>query len=143
MPPETAIRVLLVEDNPLDVKATLHAAAKLKIANQIDVVTDGRAALDFLRRDPSVGPRPDLVLLDLNLPGLDGRDVLAAMKTDPDLRRIPVVILTSSADDADIVGAYELGANAYITKPVGLDGWLEVTAKIEGFWLALVKLPPQ
>ncbi|MDH3681027.1 MAG: response regulator [Acidimicrobiia bacterium] len=140
---QAAIRILLVDDNLLDAKATVHAAMKLRIANTIDVVADGGAALDYLRRDPTETPRPDLVLLDLDLPGMDGRDVLATMKSDPELRRIPVVILTTSADEADVLTTYDLGANAFITKPGGLDGWLEVVSKIEGFWFTLVELPPK
>ncbi len=122
MSDEQPIRVLLIEDNPLDARATIRAAERLKLANAIDVVTDGVAALEYLHRDPSEGGRPDLILLDLNLPGRDGREVLEDIKNDPELRRIPVVILTTSADDADILGAYDLGANAYVTKPIGLDG---------------------
>ena len=141
MPAESAIRVLLVEDNPIDAKATIRAAKKLKIANHIELVTDGNAALDHLRRDPVDGPPPDLVLLDLNLPGKDGMDVLAEMKKDERLRWIPVVVLTTSADEADVFGSYDLGANAFITKPVGLDDWMDVVSKIEGFWFEVVRLP--
>lgn len=139
-PGSDAIRVLLVEDNPLDARATIRAAQKLKIANQIDHVTDGEAALEYLGTTSS---KPDLVLLDLNLPGKDGHDVLAEMRASDELRRIPVVILTTSEDDADILSSYDLGANAFVTKPVTLEGWLEVASRIEGFWFTLVKLPPQ
>lgn len=135
-----AIRILLVEDNPLDARATIKVAKKLKIANHIEHVTDGDTALERLRSESS---RPDLVLLDLNLPGKDGHDVLAEMKESPELRRIPVVVLTSSADDADVLDSYDLGANAFVTKPVGLEGWLEVVSTIEGFWLSVVRLPPR
>lgn len=140
---EDAVHILLVEDNPIDARATIKAAAKLKIANVIDHVDSGEAALEYLQRDRSVGPRPDLVLLDLNLPGKDGKDVLSEMKAHPELCTIPVVVLTTSDDEADILGAYSLGANAYVTKPVGLAGWIEVTSRIESFWFELVKLPPK
>lgn len=139
-PAGDAIRILLVEDNPLDARATIRAAEKLKIANDIEHVTDGDAALAFLR---TATPKPDLVLLDLNLPGKDGHDVLAEMQKEHELRRIPVVVLTSSADDNDILNSYDLGANAFVTKPVDLDGWREVVGKIEGFWFSLVRLPPR
>ena len=102
---------------------------------------DGTAALEYLRSPD--GHRPDLVLLDLNLPGVDGLDVLAEMKSDPELRRIPVVVLTTSSSEADIHRAYDLGVNSYVTKPVGLDGWLEVVQCIDGFWFSLVQLPPR
>ncbi len=132
-------RILLVEDNPLDVRATLRAAKRLQLGNRIDVVGDGDTALAYL----SEGEPPDLVLLDLNLPGKDGIDVLKEMQADDRLKRIPVVVLTTSDDDADVLRAYDHGANAFVTKPVGLEGWIEVAAKIEGFWLSLVRLPPQ
>lgn len=135
-----AIHILLVEDNPIDARATLRAAKKLKISNTIDLVTDGDQAIDYLSSADQ--PRPDLVLLDLNLPGRDGHDVLAMMKQDPDLRRIPVCILTTSSADDDVLGAYDLGANAYVNKPISLDGWHELVAQIEGFWFSLVRLPP-
>lgn len=132
-------RILLVEDNPLDVRATLRAAEKLQLDNTIDVVGDGESALDYLRR----GDPPDLVLLDLNLPGKDGIDVLKEMQADPRLKRVPVVVLTTSDDDADVRKAYDNGANAFVAKPVELEGWLDVAAKIDGFWFSLVRLPPQ
>lgn len=137
---EQEIRILLVEDNPIDVKATLRAAKNLKISNTIDHVADGDDAITYLTSGQN--PRPDLVLLDLNLPGRDGHDVLAVMKADDNLRRIPVVILTTSANDADVLGAYDLGANAYVNKPISLDGWQQVVSQIEGFWFSLVRLPP-
>ena len=136
----TPIRVLLVEDNPIDVRATLRAAKKLKIANSIDVVNDGDAAIAYLEAESR--PKPDLILLDLNLPGRDGHDVLAHMKSIDDLKRIPVVILTTSATDADVLGAYDLGANAYVNKPIDLAGWQAVVEQIEGFWFSVVRLPP-
>lgn len=136
------VRVLLVEDNPVDARATLKAAERLRLDHAIDLVTDGETALEHLHRDPIAGERPDMVLLDLNLPGKDGRDVLREIKGDEQLRRIPVLVLTTSSEDADIIGAYDLGANAYITKPLGLDGWSDVVARIEAFWFSLVKMPP-
>lgn len=143
MPAEgPVIRVLLVEDNELDVRATIRAAEQLRVANRIDVVSDGTAALAHLRRSRDDGNRPHLVLLDLDLPGIDGRQVLAEMKADPGLRRIPVVVLTTSAADADVLSAYDLGASAYVAKPVGLSGWTTVATSIESFWFALAKLPP-
>ena len=140
-PTPAQVRVLLVEDNPIDARATMKAAKKLKIQNTIDHVEDGASALEYLRS--SDDKRPDLVLLDLNLPGIDGLDVLAEMKSDPELRRIPVVVLTTSSSEADVHRAYDLGVNSYVTKPVGLDGWLEVVQCIDGFWFSLVQLPPR
>ena len=138
-PPSPAIQVLLVEDNPIDVRATLRAAKNLTIAHTIDVVNDGDQAIDYLTAQR---PKPDLVLLDLNLPGRDGHDVLAHMKRDETLRRIPVVILTTSENDADVLGAYDLGANAYVNKPIDLAGWQAVMEQIEAFWFSVVRLPP-
>jgi len=134
-----AVHILLVEDNPIDVRATLRAADKLKISNTIDVVNDGDEAIAYLGSADK--PRPDLVLLDLNLPGRDGHDVLAAIKGDEHLRRIPVCILTTSQTDADVLGAYDLGANAYVNKPITLEGWKAVVEQIEGFWFSVVRLP--
>jgi CheY-like chemotaxis protein len=134
------IRVLLVEDNPIDVRATLRAAKKLKVANSIDVVGDGDQAIHYLESGDQ--PKPSLVLLDLNLPGRDGHDVLAHMKGDEALKRIPVVILTTSANDADVLGAYDLGANAYVNKPIDLAGWQAVMEQIDSFWFSVVRLPP-
>ncbi len=137
----TDIRILLVEDNELDVRSTLRAASRLGIEGLIDVVGDGQVALDHLREPPNGGPRPALVLLDLELPVKNGREVLAEMKADRDLRRIPVVVLTTSKAEADVNGVYDLGASAFVTKPVGLDDWTEVAARIEGFWLDVVRFP--
>ncbi|MGI9606291.1 MAG: response regulator [Acidimicrobiales bacterium] len=136
-----ALHILLVEDNPIDARATLKAAERLQIVDTIDVVTSGDEALDYLRGDHESARRPDLVLLDLNLPGTDGRGVLARVKADPELRRVPIVVLTTSSDEADVVGAYDLGANAYVTKPVDLDGWERAIGQIEGFWLSLAQIP--
>ena len=140
MTDHSAIRILLVEDNPIDARATLRAAKKLKIDYSIDHVADGDEAINYLTSPEQ--PRPDLVLLDLNLPGRDGHDVLKVMKGDDTLRRIPVCVLTTSANEADVLGAYDLGANAYVNKPITLDGWQAVVDQIEGFWFSLVRLPP-
>lgn len=130
------VRVLLVEDNVLDAKSVLSTAKRAKVAVDIHHVEDGQAALDYLAEHPV-----DLVLLDLNLPGLDGHDVLKAVRTDDRTRTIPVVILTTSEEESDVARSYDLGANAFVTKPVGLDGWATVVSQIEGFWLTLAKLP--
>jgi chemotaxis family two-component system response regulator Rcp1 len=138
------VELLLVEDNPGDVELTREALTEARVRNHLAVVSDGVEALRFLRREgPHAGsPRPDLILLDLNLPRMDGREVLAAIKRDPALRRIPVVVLTTSEAERDILEAYQLHANAYIVKPVDLDQFLGVVRSIESFWLAVVKLPP-
>ncbi len=140
----TPIEVLLVEDDPGDVLMTQEAFEEHKVRNRLTVVSDGADALAYLRRE---GPyadavRPDLILLDLNLPKKDGRAVLAEVKADPTLRHIPVVILTSSQAEQDIVRAYELHANCYVTKPVDLDQFVKIVQSIEQFWFTIVKLPP-
>jgi two-component system, chemotaxis family, response regulator Rcp1 len=137
------IEILLVEDNPGDVRLTLEAFKGGRVLNHFAVVNDGVEALAYLRQQ---GPYtnsvlPDLILLDLNLPKKDGREVLAEIKTDKRLMKIPVVILTTSAADEDIARAYDAHANCYITKPVDLDQFLRVVHSIESFWLTLVKLP--
>lgn len=139
-----AIEILLVEDNPGDARLTREALKEGKIKNNLHVVTDGAAALDFLRREGSHAgaPVPDLILLDLNLPRMDGREVLALIKEDEQLRRIPVVVLTTSEAEDDILRSYELHANCYVTKPVGLEQFLKVIRQIDSFWLEVVKLPP-
>lgn len=134
------VGVLLVEDNPLDARAALDAAGKLSLANTIEQVSDGAAALEYLRAGPWTLD-PGLVLLDLHLPGLDGHDVLAAIRADPVLSPTPVLVLTTSDDAGDIALAYRRGANAFITKPVGLDGWLHVLSTIRDFWLSVARLP--
>ena len=138
------IEILLVEDNPGDVRLTIEALAEGKVRNHISVASDGVAALSFLRDEgaASGAPRPDLILLDLNLPRKDGREVLAEIKDDPQLHQIPVVILTTSSAEEDIVKSYNLNANCYVTKPVDLTQFLSVVRSIEGFWLSVVKLPP-
>jgi chemotaxis family two-component system response regulator Rcp1 len=137
------IEVLLVEDNPGDVRLTKEALKDGKVCNNLHVVEDGVEAVAFLRQQGRYeeAPRPDLILLDLNLPRKDGRDVLAEIKTDRGLRRIPVVVLTTSKADEDILKAYDLHANCYITKPVDLDQFMSLVRSIEDFWLAMVRLP--
>lgn len=138
------IEILLVEDNPGDVRLTMEALKENKVYNNLHVVNDGVEAIAFLRREGAHAdkPRPDLVLLDLNLPKMNGRDVLSEIKTDTQLRRIPVVVLTTSQDEEDISGAYDLHANCYVTKPVDLEKFIEVVRSIEDFWVTIVKLPP-
>jgi two-component system response regulator len=135
--------VLLVEDNQDDIELTLEALEDSKVRMEIDVVSDGMSAMAFLRREGKYAgkPRPDLVLLDLNLPLMDGREVLKAIREDQDLTDIPVVVLTTSEDEGDILRAYKLHANCYITKPVDFVQFTEIIRQVEGFWLQLVKLP--
>jgi chemotaxis family two-component system response regulator Rcp1 len=139
------VSILLVEDNPGDVRLTAEALKEAKVHNTLHVVEDGAEAMDFLRRAGRYGnaPRTDVVLLDLNLPKKDGRQVLAEMKADEGLKRIPVVILTTSQAEQDILTTYNLHANCYITKPVDLDQFIKVVQIIEEFWLCIVKLPPK
>lgn len=137
------IQILLVEDDPGDVLITREAFAENKVRNKLDVVSDGDAALAYLRRqgDFAAVPRPDLVLLDLNLPRKDGHEVLAEIKSDPDLQRIPVVILTTSDAEEDILRSYNLHANAYVTKPVDFERFLAVVRQIDEFFVTVVRLP--
>jgi CheY-like chemotaxis protein len=137
------IEILLVEDNPGDARLTREALKEAKIANTLAVVSDGVEALDYLHREGKYEHvhHPDLILLDLNLPRKDGREVLAEIKEDPNLRRIPVVILTTSQAEEDIFRSYDLHANCFVTKPVNLDEFLKAVRAIEDFWLAVVKLP--
>ena len=138
-----AIEILLVEDNPADVRLTIEGLKEAKIANRLYPVADGKSAMDFLHRrgDFVSAPRPDLILLDLNLPGMDGRAVLGQIKADPQLKAIPVVILTSSAAEADVIKSYESHANCFISKPVDFAGFLHVIQSIENFWFTVVRLP--
>lgn len=140
-----SIEILMVEDNPGDVRLTLEAFKDAKVRNHVHVAQDGVEAMKFLRKEaPFEGvPRPDIILLDLNLPKKDGREVLAEIKKDQDLRRIPVVILTTSRAEQDILETYNLHANCFITKPVDLDQFMHVIQIIEDFWLTIVKLPPE
>jgi CheY-like chemotaxis protein len=135
----------MVEDNPGDVRLTVEALKEGKVRNNLHTVADGVQAMAFLRRQGQYADaaRPDLVLLDLNLPKMNGREVLAEIKDDPELRRIPVVILTVSKAEQDILKSYNLHANCYITKPVDLDQFLGVVKAIEDFWLTVVMLPPR
>src|SRR3984885_13189381 len=139
----TPIEVLLVEDSPGDVRLTREAFKDAKVHINLHVASDGAEAMEFLNRTGKYSdvPRPDLILLDLNLPKKDGREVLGEIKQSSALKSIPVVILTTSASDADILRSYRLHANCYITKPVGLDGFLKVVQSIDNFWLSVVKLP--
>jgi two-component system, chemotaxis family, response regulator Rcp1 len=137
------IEILLVEDNPADVRLTREALREGKVYNNLHTAQDGEEALRFLRRETPFErrPRPDLILLDLNLPRRDGREVLAAIKDDEDLKLIPVVVLTTSHAEQDIVRSYSLHANCYINKPVDLEQFIKVIAAIEDFWLSIVRLP--
>jgi two-component system, chemotaxis family, response regulator Rcp1 len=137
------VDILLVEDNPGDARLMKEALAEARMRNRLHVMADGGEALAYLRRqDPFAGAvRPDLILLDLNLPGKDGRDVLAEVKGDRDLRRIPLVILSTSRAEADIARAYDLHANAYVTKPLDIEQFITVVRSIEDFWLTIVELP--
>ena len=139
------VEILLVEDNEGDIRLTREALKEGRIRNRLNVVSDGEQALRFLRREQEFAgmPRPDLVLLDLNLPRLDGREVLAAIKKDPDLKQIPIVVLTSSRADEDLLKAYDSHANCYISKPVGFEDFMQVIRSIENFWLTIVVLPPK
>lgn len=138
------VEILLVEDNPGDVRLTREVLKEGKVSNNLSVVKDGAEAMKFLRREGRYAnePRPDLILLDLNLPRMDGREVLEEIKEDPKFHRIPVVVLTTSAAEEDIIKSYDLNANCYITKPVDLDQFINVVKSVEDFWLAVVKLPP-
>ncbi len=144
-PPPNAksIDVLLVEDDPGDTLMIREAFEDNKVRNELSSVTDGVQALEFLRRegDHAGAPRPDLILLDLNLPRKDGREVLAEIKADDDLRTIPVVILTTSQAEEDVLRSYELHANAYVTKPVDFERFIEVVRQIDNFFVTVVKLP--
>ena len=137
------IQILLVEDDPGDVLITREAFAENKVRNHLSVVSDGEAAMEFLRREGQFAhvPRPDLVLLDLNLPRKAGHEVLAEIKSDADLQRIPVVVLTTSDAEEDILRSYDLHANAYVTKPVDFDCFLTVVKQIDEFFVTVVKLP--
>src|SRR3954464_13778924 len=137
------IEILLVEDSPDDADLTIDALRDGRVKNHISHVEDGVEAMAFLRREGKYAdaPRPDLILLDLNMPRKNGREVLAEIKQDPDLRRIPVVIMTSSDDEKDILAAYNLYVNCYVTKPVDLDQFIGVVKSIEHFWFSIVKLP--
>ncbi len=139
------VNILLVEDNPADADLVRENFEASKVVNELYVVADGVEAMAFLRQESKYKdtPRPDLVLLDLNLPRKNGREVLAEMKADPVLRRIPVVVLTSSEAEEDVVKSYDLHASAYVTKPLDLEGFVRIVRGIEEFWLAVVRFPPE
>jgi CheY-like chemotaxis protein len=139
------IDVLLAEDNPGDVTLTRKAFEKGQVANDLYVVSDGVEAMQFLRNEGPYAdtPRPELILLDLNMPRMDGQEVLAELDADPDLHRIPVVVLTSSSAEEDVARSYDLSANAYLTKPVDFAGFTDVVERIEDFWFSVVTMPPE
>jgi len=139
------VDILLVEDNPADVRLTREALREGKVRNNLHVMQDGQEALDFLFQNGKYAqaPRPDIILLDLNLPKKDGREVLAEIKSSPQLRAIPVTILTISKAEEDILKTYEHHANCYIIKPIDMDQFLRVMRSVEDFWLEIVKLPPK
>lgn len=138
------IEILLVEDNPGDVRLTREALREGKVLNNLHVTVDGVDALEFLNKRGRYAKavRPDIILLDLNLPRMDGHELLRIIKTDANLRRIPVVILTTSRDEQDIIASYDLHANCFITKPVDLDQFITVVQSVEEFWFSIVRLPP-
>ena len=138
------IEILLVEDNPGDVRLTKEALKEGKVYSNLHTVKDGVEAMEFLRREGKYSsvPRPDIILLDLNLPKKDGREVLQEIKSDEQLRRIPVVVLTTSKAEEDVLRTYDLHANCYVTKPVDLEKFMVVVKTIDSFWLTVVTLPP-
>jgi chemotaxis family two-component system response regulator Rcp1 len=140
-----SIEILLVEDSPSDADLALDALRRSKVPNRVHVVEDGVEAIEFVRQRGNYAnhPRPDLILLDLNLPRKNGREVLAELKSDPDLATIPVIVLTTSVADEDILGSYRLHANCYLSKPVDLAQFMALMQSIEDFWLQAVKLPPR
>jgi len=137
------IHILLVDDNEGDILLTREALEEARIINRISVAYDGIEALSFLKKEPPFGDSesPDLILLDINLPRMDGKEVLNIIKNDPDLKRIPVIMLTTSSSEKDIFASYDNHANCYITKPVDLDRFMDVVRTIEDFWISIVKLP--
>ena len=139
------IEILLVEDSPSDIALTIEALQAGKVANKLSVVEDGVEAMAYLKCQGKYknATKPDLIMLDLNLPRKDGREVLENLKDDPALKTIPVIVLTTSSSDKDILRSYELSANCYITKPVNFQRFIEVVKSIENFWLTIVTLPPK
>ncbi len=147
MEPTETVVILLAEDDPDDRLLTMRALKKNRLANAIEYVEDGEQLMDYLRRRgdytaPGSAPRPGLILLDLNMPRMDGREALQAIKADPDLRRIPVVVLTTSQAELDILQSYDLGVNAFVTKPVTFEGLATAIKVLGNFWFEIVKLPP-
>jgi len=140
-----SIEILLIEDSPSDANLTIRSFSQAKIANRLHWIDNGEAAMDFLRQRGKYehAVRPDLIVLDLNLPGMDGREILTEVKSDPEFRRIPIVILTTSADEEDILRSYNLNANCYITKPFDVQQFIQVVRLIGDFWLTAVRLPPE
>ncbi|MBU7586369.1 MAG: response regulator [Nostoc sp. TH1S01] len=138
------VEILLVEDSPSDANLIMKGFVNSKIANNLHWVEDGETAMNYLRQEGEFAnsPRPDLILLDLNLPGMDGREVLTELKSDPSFKRIPVVVLTTSADEQDILRSYNLNANCYVTKPLDVYQFIAVVHLIKDFWLAAATLPP-
>lgn len=146
MPLSSAIVILMADDDPADVRLTQKALEECHLKNDFRHVSDGQELLDYLKRrgrfaDPAASPRPGLILLDLNMPGKDGRAALAEIKADTDLRRIPVVILTTSKADEDVLRSYDLGANSFVSKPVTFDGLVDVVRTLDTYWFQLVALP--
>jgi len=141
--PGQPVQILLVEDSPGDIRLTREVLRDAKIANELHIVGDGEQAMAFLRCEGAYAAkeRPDLILLDLNLPRKDGREVLAELKDDPDLHLIPVIVLTTSVVEQDVLRSYDLNAACYITKPIDLDEFVTVVRSIESFWLSIVRLP--
>ena len=139
------IDILLIEDSPTDALLTQHALSHAKLINRLHIVEDGVKAMAFLRKQAPYAdaPRPQLILLDLNMPKKNGREVLAEIKSDQDLKVIPVIVLTSSSAEEDVLGSYKLHANSYITKPVGFEAFAHAVASLENFWFAVVTLPPR
>ena len=141
--PVSTVQILLVEDSPGDVSLTREALRDARVRNVLNVASDGVEAMAYLRGEGPFGQRtlPDLVLLDLNLPRMDGREVLEEMKGDDGLKHIPVIVLTTSSSDADVLHSYQLHANAFVTKPVAFGEFIDVVRQLEGFWLEIVRLP--
>jgi CheY-like chemotaxis protein len=137
--------ILLVEDSPTDVELTEEALAEARVANTLHVVRDGEDALRFLRREGAYtdAPTPDIVLLDWNLPRMDGGEVLQAIRADPALTHIPVIVLTTSSSEEDVMRSYQLHANSYVRKPLDLEQFIDAVRAIEGYWLSIVRLPPR
>jgi two-component system, chemotaxis family, response regulator Rcp1 len=140
-----AVQILLVEDNVADIELTLEALEEAKFINEVHTVRDGATAIEYLHRrtGQEKSKRPDLIILDLNLPKRSGHEVLADLKADPHLRRIPVAILTTSSAESDVIGSYDLGANCYLTKPIDVGQFLKAVRSIEDFWFGVVRLPPR
>ncbi len=142
---QNPIEILLIEDNPADIRLTQEAFREARLQNTLHVVQDGVSAMAFIRQTAPFqqAPRPDLILLDLNLPKKDGREVLKEIKSDPHIRTIPVVVLTTSDDETDVLRSYDLHANAYLVKPIDILQFIKMIQTLEDFWLSVVKLPPK